>query len=408
MRLKYNQYSLSQGVRKIKTKTALVLSAVMLAVGSGGGLSLAVFGTSHAASDVVVSGNTSAGENQPGWMFNRDLSTSTPYSFEFGNASTGVGSLYVQPIDGSNANNKFIAENFYLSSADDFNSFSYDFKEAGTTNATSYKQFYLNVYANLPGQDVDNFYDCRFDFVPTSGSTSTFTTFTVDNATVATRVGSHVSGCPANLGGLPSGSTIRAFAINVGDTSTSDTGLAGYLDNVVVNDSNGVVTYDFEPVVAHGEITSPTAGQHVSGTLNLAATYQDNETTNPDGVQWAVREGTCAAGTSTVFGNVDGHSDEFTWTDNDFSSTLDVRNVTPGEYCFIFNPVDDPGQPNVRETQTFYIDQYYAQAKTDCKNGGWITLHDENDGSFKNQGQCVAYVNHNDQVGKDDDHARNR
>jgi hypothetical protein len=38
-------------------------------------------------------------------------------------------------------------------------------------------------------------------------------------------------------------------------------------------------------------------------------------------------------------------------------------------------------------------------SKDQCKHGGWQTF---NNPSFKNQGQCVAYVNHHDGKGKDD------
>jgi hypothetical protein len=32
-------------------------------------------------------------------------------------------------------------------------------------------------------------------------------------------------------------------------------------------------------------------------------------------------------------------------------------------------------------------------SKDDCKNDGWKAMTDENGGSFKNQGQCISYVN---------------
>ena len=38
-------------------------------------------------------------------------------------------------------------------------------------------------------------------------------------------------------------------------------------------------------------------------------------------------------------------------------------------------------------------------SKAQCKHGGWQTF---NNPSFKNQGQCVAYVNHHNGKGKDD------
>lgn len=294
MRFSYTRYSVSQGLKKVKTRAALAISAVGLLAGSGG-MAFAVIGGAHAATPtVVVTGNTSSGYDQPGWMFNRDSATSTPFEFNTDAHSIGVGSLYVEPISSTPAD-KFVAEDFYMGTIDSFNSFSYDFQEADAPLPTGYKQFYLNVYVNLPGQNPDNFYDCRFDYVPTSGSTSSFTTFTVDKSTTPTVVAAHAT-CPTTLGGLASGSTIRAFAINVGDTSASDAGLAGYLDKVVVNNTSDVITYDFEPAL------------------------------KPSG-------------------------------------------------------------------------------KTDCMQGNWTTF---NSPAFSNQGQCVAYANHHNGVGQDDNHASNR
>jgi hypothetical protein len=39
------------------------------------------------------------------------------------------------------------------------------------------------------------------------------------------------------------------FSVSVGDTSGSDTGLAGYLAKVVVDATSGMTTYDFEPAL---------------------------------------------------------------------------------------------------------------------------------------------------------------
>lgn len=144
-------------------------------------------------------------------------------------------------------------------------------------------------------------------------------------------------------------------------------------------------------VVAHGEITSPANnGDHVSGTLHLAATYDDGDVPNTDDtVQWAVRTGTCAATTGTVLGNVDGHTDTASWDGNTFSFSTDVSSFTPGNYCFIFNPTDDPGQPNVRETRDFVIDANVPKTIHDCLFKGWKNYSNP---SFRNQGQCVRYV----------------
>ena len=49
-------------------------------------------------SEENIYGDTSSGENQPGWLFNRDVTTATPYEFNTDQASIGNGSLYVLPI----------------------------------------------------------------------------------------------------------------------------------------------------------------------------------------------------------------------------------------------------------------------------------------------------------------------
>ncbi len=247
-------------------------------------------GTALAAnSTVVVTGNTAGGENQPGWLFNRDASTSTPYEFNNDEASIGLGSLYVMPI-GANPSDKFIGENFLNKPIADVNSISYDFQIGSGGDTTDAGQFYMNVYANFGSSPDDKFYDCRYDVVPTVGSTTGFTTVTFDptQAYPVTTRGSSPFTCPAvpaNMDTLSAGSNIRAFALNVGDTSASDLGLDGYLDKVAVSLDSGTTTYDFEKY--------------------LVATNKDQ-----------------------------------------------------------------------------------------CKKDGWKTLQDSNGNSFKNQGQCVSYSNH--------------
>jgi len=73
---------------------------------------------------------------------------------------------------------------------------------------------------------------------------------------VATAVGDRADDnntCPTTLGGMPAGSTVRAFTLNVGDTSLNDAGVGGYLDNVVVDQSSSNTTYDFEATPASKE-----------------------------------------------------------------------------------------------------------------------------------------------------------
>lgn len=205
---------------------------------------------------VVVTGNTSAGENQPGWLFGRDPNNATPIEFNTDEASIGFGSLYVEPISATPAR-KFIGENFINTAIADIDSISYDFLIGGGGTPADADQFYMNVYANFGQSDDLKFFDCRYDVIPVIGSTTDFTTITFDPTLaypVTTRGGASASpfpcpAIPANMDLLSPGSNIRMFSINVGDTSANDAGLDGYYDKVVVSTTGGSVTYDFEPVL---------------------------------------------------------------------------------------------------------------------------------------------------------------
>jgi len=105
----------------------------------------------------------------------------------------------------------------------------------------------------------------------------------------------------------------------------------------------------------YGEIIEPTVDEHVTGLTDLVALYKDGDAINDDAVNWAVRYETCTANTNTKFGNVDGHSNTYSWDGMNFSAQIDTSTVIPGHYCFVFNPTDD-GPVDVRETRWFYID----------------------------------------------------
>lgn len=229
----------------MKTQLAAVLAATLLA--------LSMAGTALADSTVKVTGDTvdtAPGENAvTGWWFNRDESTATPFEFSLDAASLGDGSLYVPPIDGEPAD-KFVAEHFlHLEDASLWESVSYDFLVAGEGNtAADAHHFYLNVYANLPGSEIDNYYDCRFDYTPSDpDNLEGFATATFAAGDTPTRVvPRNGAECPATIAELATGSSIRMFSLNVGDTSAGDEGLAGYLDTVAVSIDEETTTYDFE------------------------------------------------------------------------------------------------------------------------------------------------------------------
>ncbi len=53
-------------------------------------------------------------------------------------------------------------------------------------------------------------------------------------------------------------------------------------------------------------------------------------------------------------------------------------------------------------TVTYNFEPFRAPlTKDDCKNGGWQNLRAQDGSAFKNQGQCVSYVNHRDGNGED-------
>lgn len=238
----------------IKSKRLLVMAALMMALQP-------LFGVMSApiagATSQVVTGDTST------WMFNRDATTSTDFHFTTAEAKTGYGSLYVEPI-GVTPSNKFIAEYFNKTAVNQLKSISYDFQIAGNGTAASANQFYLNVYATIDNSDT--YYDCRFDYVPTIGSTTTFkkASFKVtDTPTRVAKRGDRIAACPTTLAAMPAGSHMRAFAMSVGDTTASDAGLAGYLDNVVVKKAADTETYDFERPLTEANYVTPTATNNV-------------------------------------------------------------------------------------------------------------------------------------------------
>jgi len=147
-----------------------------------------------------------------------------------------------------------------------------------------------------------------------------------------------------------------SYYVNVDGTIASDGSMSGTASNAsqafTWSTTAGYATFN-----RYAEITAPDEDEIVYGDVSFEAYLMDNDY---DYVDWAVREGTCAAGTNTVFGNVDGHSNTYSWTLADtykyeFTAVTDTSGWDGGMYCFIFNPREDSGETGIRLTREFYI-----------------------------------------------------
>ncbi|HEY1064013.1 MAG TPA: hypothetical protein VGE30_01810 [Candidatus Saccharimonadales bacterium] len=252
--------SRSRAFQNTKTRFISLTTAAVVAVASLSGaaplfLSQKALAAAPEIGTFTVSGDTSAGENQDGWMFNRDASTTTPYEFSTAAHSNGDGSIYVNPI-GATPADKFIAEHFMSGTLmSDVSTISVDYKFGAGVATSKADQFYMNVYANFAASDPLKFYDCRYNIVASTGSTTDFSTLTFDaneavsGSSSVTQRNTSPAACPTTPSAMGAGATIRAFAISVGDTSANDVGVHGYLDNARVVTTAGTSAFDFEPEV---------------------------------------------------------------------------------------------------------------------------------------------------------------
>ncbi|MDD3481105.1 MAG: thrombospondin type 3 repeat-containing protein [Patescibacteria group bacterium] len=140
-----------------------------------------------------------------------------------------------------------------------------------------------------------------------------------------------------------------------------------YNDQLAMGDNQGGLTVSVyecqepEPVERYAEITDPDPGEVITDpTLDLGAFLVDDD---EDDVQWAVRQGTCAANTNTIIGNVDGKNTPYTWVQDGgdptkylFTSDYDISGWDEGMYCFVFNPKEDSGESDIRLTREFYVE----------------------------------------------------
>ena len=232
---------------KLNVRTALVAGTAALAM-------LAIAGVAVATVSTVVVKPT----NLNGWVIEPD--GVVPYSFVAGPASIGSGSLQVGPIAGVPGTNKFVMFAPYAGLVSELTGFSYDFYLAPATpgGASDAAHFYVNLYVDDAANGIgfygasattSGFYDCRYDSAPATGTVGGWTANSFSQTSAWTNVANRTGTCPATLAPITPGSTVRFIAVNGGDSSSSDAGVMGGYDNVVISTTTDVTTYDFEPTV---------------------------------------------------------------------------------------------------------------------------------------------------------------
>ena len=127
--------------------------------------------------------------------------------------------------------------------------------------------------------------------------------------------------------------------------------LGMFIDDVVVT------TEDIQPVIRSGEISSPLEGATIVGDVSLDANLTDDDY---DDVEWAIRKGGCEDDREILWGNVDSRNDPYTWvykqTVHTFHSEINTCLWKFGLYCFVFDPIEDDGEEDIRLTRMFAVD----------------------------------------------------
>lgn len=194
------------------------------------------------------------------------------------------------------------------------------------------------------------------------------------------------------------GSSVATGSTDLSDVILNNRNYYGDGESYTVRWSNlhtGVVTEDTAaPVV---EITNPADGATLAGTVEVRGSVVDD---NPWRYYTVVLDGnTVVAGPGTVY-------DSNSFTDQ-LLFNFDTTTVDDGEYTIRLAARDVNGNRDnsVSLQEITVVVNNVPDNKDQCKDGGWAVFSAMD---FKNQGDCVSYVNHNDGNGNDDNKARGR
>ena len=161
-------------------------------------------------------------------------------------------------------------------------------------------------------------------------------------------------------------------------------------DSVTNNESNldsGILSNSIDQpihIVTGSEIITPVDGDVVYDVVDFIASYEG--TLQASAFPWAVRVGggDCPTSATSVASWTDGTA--YSAEDGVFSTSIDMSSYAPGTYCFVINPDGQVHGPLYRKVSVFELG-LSPDNKDDCKQGGWAEY------GFKNQGQCIRYVN---------------
>lgn len=250
MRLRYNRYSVVSGLQKIKTRTAIAVTAAGLIISGGTGLAITQFGTAHAAAtSVVLPGdpNWTTVDTTAGGQVNFVSDSSTP---------TGLGTGALQLVTDSTSTAKASDMNYSNpTNLSDVTDLSYWTKQNSASFAGGDPSYQLAMYLNGNSGFTTLVYEPYQN--PAQGTVTNGTwqnwdvynglfwsthSITCSNGTINGATGGPATYTLAQVKTACPDAVVLGFGVNIGSNNPS---YDVETDGVAFNDT----TYNFEPAV---------------------------------------------------------------------------------------------------------------------------------------------------------------
>lgn len=396
-------YHAKYKVNKLKHKVAAFASAGVLALGAGGfGLLMPLTAGATADPVVVTPANTQ------GWAESDTRVGGTVNYVADSTAPLGSGALQLSTDNTTAAKADYMhAANVPLSSVTEL---SYATRQLAASSAGGDASLQLAVDTN--GSAAGGFTTLVYepywqnnanpDPAPVVANTwQTWNNIVSDGLFWSSK---SAGGLTAGAGGAPFYTLAQVEAMNpdaqlLGYGVNVGTYNPGYMINVDAFNFNGT-TYDFEQVPPDTQapsvaITNPVNGSTVQGTVDVRGTVTDE---HPDHYYLNISNDSTG---QVVYSHTTYDSQSF--TDQSLYS-WDTTTVVDGNYTILLAARDQAGNRSGNVYSHVTVNNT-PDNKDQCKDGGWMSFAKP---SFKNQGQCVSFTNHNDGNGADDAHANNR